>query len=109
MTLASEICYFERRESEERQAAQNAPSAALKEIFDVIADRYADRVWSLMERQFELFSEGPAGPERTIEYQQEVVTAPPVLRSRWAARGNVVKTDRTANANMLGGSPGSGP
>ncbi|MDB5701229.1 MAG: hypothetical protein JWL66_1428 [Sphingomonadales bacterium] len=109
MTLASQICYFERREAEERRAARNAPNAALKEIFDVIADRYADHVWSLIERQFDLSPEGVAGAERTVEFEQEEVAEPCALRSGWSARGNAGMADRTAKPNMLGGSPGAGP
>jgi hypothetical protein len=53
MSLTNDIRHYQRREAEERLAAQTAPTAALKELLEVIADRYADWIWSLEEKQFE--------------------------------------------------------
>jgi hypothetical protein len=71
MTLAGDIKYFERREIEEREAARTASSAGLSEILETVADRYADLVWSLVERQFESISTPLFEHHQTIVFEPE--------------------------------------
>jgi hypothetical protein len=71
MPLTNDIRYFQRREAEERLAAQTAPTAALKELLEVIADRYADWIWSLEEKQFEFHALDSPTSGRTILFEPD--------------------------------------
>jgi hypothetical protein len=51
MTPETEIAHCRRRETEERLAAARALTDAAREAHFVMAERYADRVWSLSEAQ----------------------------------------------------------
>jgi hypothetical protein len=46
-----EIDFCQRREAEERAAAEASTHARVRDIHQMMAERYADRAWSLEESQ----------------------------------------------------------
>ena len=50
MWITDEIEYCRAREREEREAAQSSNNTAIHDAHFVMAERYADRVYSLLER-----------------------------------------------------------
>jgi hypothetical protein len=69
---ARQVQYFELREREERRAALAVPSGKLREILNAVADRYADRIWSLIEAELEEIDQW-ASPEirHLIEFEPD--------------------------------------
>lgn len=45
----SEVDYYRHREQQERAAASNAADQTTRDIHFMMAERYADRAWSLAE------------------------------------------------------------
>lgn len=55
----SEVDYYLRREQQERAAAIRAADPATRDVHFVMAERYADRAWSLAELQQHEATEQP--------------------------------------------------
>ena len=53
MTRQESIDHYRAREAEERRASRAAASAAAREAHFQLAERYADRAWSLEEEDAE--------------------------------------------------------